>query len=143
MLDQEFFYKLLYFTKDFSQIENQLKECCAYCKVIKLERSHHCRRCKRCYLKMDHHCVILNSCVGYGNYKLYLVFLFYTTLMLLFAIITLFEGLRFYYVIFGLASFAFKFYVFGFVFVCVTFCAIGELFLFHIGYYNSFIIFLL
>eukprot|EP01104_Vermistella_antarctica_P015375 TRINITY_DN5035_c0_g1_i1.p1 TRINITY_DN5035_c0_g1~~TRINITY_DN5035_c0_g1_i1.p1 ORF type:complete len:381 (-),score=55.57 TRINITY_DN5035_c0_g1_i1:17-1021(-) len=54
---------------------------CHHCKVPKPDRCHHCRICGRCILKMDHHCPWINNCVGYGNYKFFLLFLFYTCLL--------------------------------------------------------------
>jgi len=41
--------------------------------MFKPPRSHHCRVCKRCVLKMDHHCVWINNCVGYANYKAFII----------------------------------------------------------------------
>ncbi|XP_010935718.1 probable protein S-acyltransferase 15 isoform X1 [Elaeis guineensis] len=47
---------------------------CDKCSTYKPPRSHHCRVCKRCVLKMDHHCVWISNCVGYGNYKPFIIF---------------------------------------------------------------------
>ncbi|CAL4967675.1 unnamed protein product [Urochloa decumbens] len=46
---------------------------CDKCCMFKPPRSHHCKVCKRCVLKMDHHCVWINNCVGYGNYKAFII----------------------------------------------------------------------
>jgi len=54
---------------------------CTKCSVHKPDRCHHCRVCKRCILKMDHHCPWVNNCVGWGNQKYFLLFLFYTVLL--------------------------------------------------------------
>lgn len=51
-------------------------KCCTY----KPPRTHHCRVCKRCVLKMDHHCVWINNCVGYLNYKPFIIFVFHATM---------------------------------------------------------------
>ncbi|XP_057313532.1 palmitoyltransferase ZDHHC15B-like isoform X1 [Hydractinia symbiolongicarpus] len=51
---------------------------CEPCYLIKPDRSHHCSMCQRCVLKMDHHCPWINNCVGWGNYKYFILFLSYS-----------------------------------------------------------------
>ncbi|XP_001632888.3 palmitoyltransferase ZDHHC15B isoform X2 [Nematostella vectensis] len=53
---------------------------CDICCHIKPDRCHHCSMCRKCILKMDHHCPWVNNCVGYSNYKFFLLFLFYAIL---------------------------------------------------------------
>ncbi|KAH7669617.1 palmitoyltransferase protein [Dioscorea alata] len=52
------------------------EKCCSY----KPPRTHHCRVCKRCVLKMDHHCIWINTCVGYKNYKSFVIFALHASL---------------------------------------------------------------
>jgi len=72
-----------------TQIESGTQERkCDQCNRPKPPRSHHCRRCKTCILKMDHHCPWTNSCVGYYNYKYYLLILIHGTIGMCFVLIT-------------------------------------------------------
>lgn len=42
--------------------------------------------CRRCIIKMDHHCPWVNNCVGIGNHKYFLLFVFYTFLSCMYSL---------------------------------------------------------
>jgi len=54
--------------------------------VYKPDRSHFCRQLGRCVLKMDHFCPWTNSCIGFGNHKFFLLFVFYMTVCVTFIV---------------------------------------------------------
>ncbi|RPA81517.1 zf-DHHC-domain-containing protein [Ascobolus immersus RN42] len=58
---------------------------CKKCQFRKPDRTHHCSSCNTCILKMDHHCPWLATCLGLHNYKSFLLFLTYTSLLCLLA----------------------------------------------------------
>lgn len=53
---------------------------CKWCSKFKPDRCHHCRVCRSCILKMDHHCPWIYNCVGFRNYKYFLLFVFYSAI---------------------------------------------------------------
>ncbi|XP_049324620.1 palmitoyltransferase ZDHHC20-A isoform X1 [Astyanax mexicanus] len=57
---------------------------CDCCQLIKPDRCHHCSTCDQCVLKMDHHCPWVNNCVGFSNYKFFVLFLAYSMLYCVF-----------------------------------------------------------
>jgi len=60
---------------------------CKRCKSFKPIRAHHCSMCGRCVVKMDHHCPWVNNCVGIGNHKLFLLFIFWVNIVCCYSII--------------------------------------------------------
>ncbi|KAJ8015754.1 hypothetical protein DPEC_G00029430 [Dallia pectoralis] len=64
---------------------------CDRCQVLKPDRSHHCSVCEACVLKMDHHCPWVNNCVGFSNYKFFLLFLSYSMVYCVFITATVFR----------------------------------------------------
>jgi len=70
---------------------------CKQCRVAKPDRSHHCSRCDKCTLKMDHHCQWTLSCVGFNNYKYFLMLLFWASWGVLFLLLTQYFKVKFIY----------------------------------------------
>ncbi|XP_018496377.1 palmitoyltransferase ZDHHC15 [Galendromus occidentalis] len=60
---------------------------CRTCRIMKPERTHHCRICRKCIPKMDHHCPFFGNCIHFGNFKAFLLTLFYATLGFLYIIV--------------------------------------------------------
>lgn len=50
---------------------------CRHCKCIKPPRTHHCGVLGKCIYHMDHYCPWMSNCIGYFNYRFFLLFLLY------------------------------------------------------------------
>ena len=72
-LEKTFDYILL--VRQFLDKEIDMDILCTYCEIIKSETSFHCVMCGRCVEMFDHHCPFINNCLGYLNYKYFLVFI--------------------------------------------------------------------
>ncbi|XP_065158821.1 palmitoyltransferase ZDHHC15-like [Atheta coriaria] len=54
---------------------------CHTCKLLKPDRTHHCSTCEACVVKMDHHCPWVNNCIGFTNYKYFLMVVLYAGIL--------------------------------------------------------------
>lgn len=59
---------------------------CKSCKFEKIPRSKHCAVCDRCVARFDHHCIWLNNCVGERNYRYFLIYLIFNSIIMLYGI---------------------------------------------------------
>ena len=55
---------------------------CPTCQCHLPPRAYHCKRCNRCVLRRDHHCAWLRSCIGFYNYKFFILLLYYASALL-------------------------------------------------------------
>ena len=58
---------------------------CKWCQISKRDDSFHCKVCGLCVDGFDHHCDILGICVGKKNHLDFVTFLFYHSLLCLYA----------------------------------------------------------
>lgn len=82
----------------FQKIELKKAMLCGTCLRYKIERSHHCRQCGKCVLKMDHHCPWLANCIGFRNYKFFLLIEFHGVLTSIPIILTFWEAVIAYHI---------------------------------------------
>jgi DHHC palmitoyltransferase len=76
---------------------------CSRCHTYKPPVAHHCRICDRCISRMDHHCPWMNNCVGALNYKHFILFLCYTWLSCVIALLSF--GINYFFCTAGSCEF--------------------------------------
>lgn len=109
------------------------KKICRFCLIVKPEKAHHCRVCRRCVLMYDHHCKFLANCVGFLNFKYFMLFLFYSIVILLFVLGTSVEPLVISVNHLGWESAKAKMFVVFYLFILILFCSVLDLFLYQVN----------
>lgn len=59
---------------------------CSTCNYLKPARSKHCSLCGVCVARFDHHCIWVNNCIGIGNHKWFLGFLFWHQVLCIYGV---------------------------------------------------------
>ncbi|CAD7930917.1 unnamed protein product [Amoebophrya sp. A25] len=67
---------------------------CPTCEIWRPPRSKHCAYCDNCVLRFDHHCTWLGNCIGLFNYRLYLICIYSTSLLLSTVLVTSFHVMK-------------------------------------------------
>jgi len=70
-----------------SKLGPETKNPCGKCGKDRPNRAHHCSLCGKCFMKMDHHCPWVFNCVGFRNQKIFFLFIIYTCIGCLIALI--------------------------------------------------------
>ena len=60
--------------------KNGARRFCRHSRVYKPDRAHYCRTTDRTILRYDHYCVFVDSSIGHGNHKHFILFLLYVSL---------------------------------------------------------------
>ncbi|RUS89183.1 hypothetical protein EGW08_003062 [Elysia chlorotica] len=103
---------------------------CEKCKTIKPDRCHHCSVCSSCVLKMDHHCPWVNNCVGFHNYKFFVLFLGYALLYCFYVAVS---SLKYFLAFWSVSHGTGRFHVLFLFFVGVMFgISLTSLFGYHL-----------
>ncbi|UMM35389.1 hypothetical protein L5515_008036 [Caenorhabditis briggsae] len=107
---------------------------CYECGHIKPDRTRHCSSCGKCCIKYDHHCPWINMCVTHANYKYFLLYIIYTSILVYWYLLTSLEGAVRYFIIQKWKEDLWKilYYLFSFIAGGVFgYYPLGELIIFH------------
>ena len=59
---------------------------CSSCYITRPPRCSHCGDCDVCIEKFDHHCPWIGNCIGKYNYKYFIGFLYFTSILIVFVL---------------------------------------------------------
>ena len=114
---------------------------CITCEIIRPSKASHCSICDNCVLGFDHHCVYVSNCVGIRNYKNFILFLMFGSIVSFFLCLMLIYHLIYVYFLFNFHLTKMMFFNYKIIFIVDIIIFVLNLVFFCVFFNYYFLIF--